>query len=248
MATYNSGKTLRNSLDSLLNQSFQDWECIISDGGSTDNTLAILEEYHSRDNRFSYKSEPDKGIYDALNKALERASGEWVYVLGSDDKVLYDGLSHLYEMVKPDAGVVYGDIYAVFADGSKKYVKAKAAKTMTYIMAPSHQGMIMRRNLMIKHQGFNIAYRVRGDFDLTQRVYLTGVDFLYKSIPVAEVLQTGLSCQLSYKNHLERYEIMKANHSVIFPYFMFWLVEIRGIIKRNIPWLYKILKLIGRNR
>ena len=86
IATYNSEKTLRRALDSVLNQTYQDWECIVVDGASKDNTIEIVKEYVSKDTRFRYVSEPDHGIYDAFNKGWKMAKGEWVMYLGSDDR------------------------------------------------------------------------------------------------------------------------------------------------------------------
>lgn len=68
IATYNSKKTLRRALDSVKNQSYQDWECVIVDGASKDGTVEIIKEYKNKDFRFRYISEPDNGIYDAFNK------------------------------------------------------------------------------------------------------------------------------------------------------------------------------------
>ena len=73
VATYNSDKTLRQALDSVLNQSYQDWECIVVDGASKDSTIDIVKEYVSKDSRFRYISEPDNGIYDAFNKGWKMA-------------------------------------------------------------------------------------------------------------------------------------------------------------------------------
>lgn len=68
IATFNAAKTLRKALDSVLNQTYKDWECIIVDGASKDNTISIVKEYVQKDTRFRYISEPDKGIFDAYNK------------------------------------------------------------------------------------------------------------------------------------------------------------------------------------
>ncbi|HBV84011.1 MAG TPA: glycosyltransferase, partial [Lachnospiraceae bacterium] len=73
-------------MSSVLNQSFQGWECIIVDGASKDNTIEIMEEYCEKDARFRYVSEPDNGIYDAFNKGWRLAKGQWIQYLGSDDK------------------------------------------------------------------------------------------------------------------------------------------------------------------
>ena len=74
IATFNAAKTLSVALDSVLKQSFQDWECIIVDGASKDETVAIIKEYEPRfEGRMRWVSEPDKGIYDAMNKGLQMA-------------------------------------------------------------------------------------------------------------------------------------------------------------------------------
>ncbi len=71
----------KRALDSVLNQSYQDWECIVVDGASKDNTIGIVKEYVSKDARFRYISEPDHGIYDAFNKGWKMAKGQWVMYL-----------------------------------------------------------------------------------------------------------------------------------------------------------------------
>ena len=92
-ATYNSGESLRDTLESVLSQTYDDYEHIIVDGGSTDNTLDILREYEPRYNgRLKWHSEPDRGIYDAMNKGIARATGELVGLLNSDDFYTSDGL------------------------------------------------------------------------------------------------------------------------------------------------------------
>lgn len=76
IATYNASATLQKALNSVLNQSFQDWECIIIDGASKDNTIDIVKQYCKKDIRFRYISEPNNGIYDAFNKGWKMARGE----------------------------------------------------------------------------------------------------------------------------------------------------------------------------
>ena len=117
-ATWNSGKTLRTTLDSVLNQSYPDIEHIIVDGGSTDNTMEIIREYEPRYNgRLRYISEPDKGLYDAMNKGIRMATGEVVGILNSDD--FYTSSDVVEKLEKELAtnrvDAVYGDIH--FVDG-----------------------------------------------------------------------------------------------------------------------------------
>lgn len=99
--TYNSENTIEKCLDSLLAQTFKDFEICIIDGGSLDNTLTIATCYRTQFKNIRIVSEPDEGVYDAMNRGIDFASGKWLYFLGSDDKVFdpfvfrYFGFYHL---------------------------------------------------------------------------------------------------------------------------------------------------------
>lgn len=236
IATFNSGKTLRESLDSVTNQNFNEWECIVVDGMSKDDTLTIVKEFANRDQRFRYVSEPDKGIYDALNKGVTMSKGEWIYVLGSDDCLLPDGLSILLETASKnkDAVLSYGDIYAVFSDGNKRYVSARDADIIRTRMCASHQAMITKRDKMIACGCFDLKYRIRADYNLTQLLYLSGGKFVRTKKPIAKVLQTGISSKVNIKEDMERYYINRTNNSCRFPFVHFLLVEIKVILRKVI--------------
>lgn len=172
VATYNSSSTLRDALNSVKTQTFQDWECIIVDGASKDDTIKIVNEFEEKDFRFRHISEPDKGIYDAFNKGWKMAKGEWIYYLGSDDKVSTDGLKKLVDMAN-GFDIVYGDM-----DYKTEYnVKRKGSISINRLVGnmPSHQSMIMRRTLIEKLNGFDMEeFRICADFDLFQRALRNG--------------------------------------------------------------------------
>lgn len=116
--TFNAEKTILNCLNSILCQSFKDYEILIQDGNSSDNTLGLLSKF--TDPRIKIISELDNGVYDAMNKAILRAGGEWIYFLGSDDslyspKVLENMVEKLF---KSKASVVYGDVKLVGDGGA----------------------------------------------------------------------------------------------------------------------------------
>lgn len=108
--TFNSETTLRNCLNSILSQSFSDYEIIVIDGLSTDLTFSIVKEYSSQCKSIRWLSDKDNGIYDAMNKGIKMATGEWIYFLGSDDIISNDRvLQEVYSFDKNQHQVVYGN-------------------------------------------------------------------------------------------------------------------------------------------
>lgn len=199
IATYNSAKTLRMSLESVLNQSFQDWECVIVDGASKDGTVEIIKEYSNKDARFRYISEPDNGIYDAFNKGWKMAKGEWVYYLGSDDLLMQDGLSNLLQN-KGHADVLYGDVILNIS-GRQKYLSS-VPTDLVGKKKMSHQSILMQRKHLLELKGFNTEYRICADFDLIQRLKLSRFKFYHVSTPIAIFNCGGVSAQ-NYKRTLK---------------------------------------------
>lgn len=166
VATFNSGKTLRRALDSVLNQSFQDWECIIVDGASKDNTIEIVREYVKKDSRFRYISERDTGIYDAYNKGWKMAKGEWILYLGSDDELTIEGIETL--IVNSDgADIVYGNTLFRKAGVSKLRLQISSKPKMGGFCC--HQSLIMKRDLISRLGGFDMRYKILADKDLICR-------------------------------------------------------------------------------
>ena len=125
-ATYNSEKTLRDTIESVLRQSFRDFEYILIDGGSKDRTVDIIKEYEPKfEGRLRYISEPDNGIYDAMNKGIRMATGDVVGILNSDDFYTADDalqtIADAFEQHDIDA--TYGDIHFVNDDDLTKMLR-----------------------------------------------------------------------------------------------------------------------------
>lgn len=180
IATYNSEKTLEAAIKSVLNQSFNDWECIIVDGDSTDRTVEIAKRYADADPRIRYISEPDQGIYDAFNKGWQNAKGEWIHYLGSDDLLLPDGLKSLIEAAET-CDAIYGTTELRFGFGDNHHQGNLPSTKIPKRMPACHQAIIMRRSLIEQLGGFRLKYRIVGDFDLVQRAFKLGATF--KRIP-----------------------------------------------------------------
>lgn len=148
IATYNAGKYLRRALDSVYSQSYTNVECIVVDGCSKDNTLDIVREYVCKN--IVYISEQDLGIYDALNKGVLIAKGEWIYVLGADDELLPDGLRSFFLGENDfEYDIIYGNTIDRYFDGILRYTKSKCCSRVRYEMLGCHQGMIMKRKMIL---------------------------------------------------------------------------------------------------
>lgn len=227
IATFNAAKTLSKALDSVLSQTYQDWECIIVDGVSKDNTINIVKEYVQKDSRFRYISEPDKGIFDAYNKGWKIAKGEWVYYLGADDSLNEKALSEIFVNKLDNFDVIYGNVIIAFSNGDVKYQRPYSPTSLKYKMFACHQSILVKRDMMEKMNGFNIVYPISADFDMMQRIYLNKGIFKYMDTYIASFAYTGISSKFSFKKHHDHYVICKANKSNKCPLFYYLLHETR---------------------
>lgn len=241
VATYNSQQTLSVCLDSILSQTIQDWECIIVDGISKDNTLKIIKSYVNIDSRFRFISEKDNGIFDALNKGVKLAKGEWIYVLGSDDILISDGLEQLLNNSE-SYDIVYGNTIDQYPNGVKRFPKSKTFHIVLKNMFCSHQALIMRKNVILKLNGFSLQYPLKADFDLIQRAYLAGYKFKQIQGTIAIFSMGGVSGQASMLHETERYKILKNNHSVKYPLIVSLMTFIKKMIKRIYLSAFQMIK------
>ena len=203
IATFNAAKVLRMALDSVLMQTLQDWECIIVDGMSKDDTLAIVEEYERLDNRFWHISEPDRGVFDAFNKGWKNAKGDWIYYLGSDDKVTKDGLETLIKYSK-GYDIIIGNVYGVYRRGMR-LCRSKGVKAC-------HQGIIVKKTIMEELGGFDLSFSLLADFDLMCK--LKYYKWINVDVSVAYFATGGISQSISNQLGIckERMVILKKNN------------------------------------
>lgn len=174
-ATYNSGKTLRDTLNSVLSQEFQDFEHIIVDGRSKDNTLEIVRDYQARyQGRLKWISEDDKGLYDAMNKGISIATGDVIGVLNSDD--FYSDSKVLSSIARGIEGVdaVYGNLEFVDeADTSKVVRQWKGSQHISGAFLkgwhPAHPTFYARKKCFEELGKFDISFDVSADFELMLR-------------------------------------------------------------------------------
>lgn len=200
-ATFNSGKTLRYTFESIIHQTYKNYEVVVKDGGSKDDTIQIIKEYEEKfrvaseesggNISFRWVSEPDKGIYDAMNKGIAMATGDVVGLLNSDDyfgsdHVLINIYRHLKYVDEVDA--VYADVLYVDANDLTKVIRRYSSRVfrpwlMRLGFMPAHPTFYCRKCIYEKFakeavegvpQYFDTSYKIAADFENLLRMIFVG--------------------------------------------------------------------------
>jgi glycosyltransferase involved in cell wall biosynthesis len=181
---YNAAKTIHAAISSILNQEFRNFELLVIDGGSTDDTATIVQSF--ADERILFRSEKDKGVYDAMNKGIGLATGEYLYFLGCDD-TLYDSkvLQTIHEicLARP-SHVIYGNV--VFLSSRESYAGAFTLHRLLYEQNISHQAIFYRKDCFRQLGKFNLKYKISADWEYNIRCFMHP-DFIieYVGKPIA---------------------------------------------------------------
>jgi hypothetical protein len=175
VAVFNGQNTLQQCIDSIVGQRYAHIEIIVIDGGSTDATASILK---TNDSLITYwVSEPDRGIYHAWNKALQKATGDWICFLGADDffwapSVLATMAGQLIQ-APPDVQLVHGQVMLLSAAGEPLYPIGQAwpdvGKQLRKMMCIPHPGAMHRRSFFDRHGVFDETFRIAGDYEMLLR-------------------------------------------------------------------------------
>lgn len=199
VAVYNGVSTLKQCLDSIVNQSYKSVQLIVIDGGSTDGSVDIIREMSG--DIYYWISEPDKGIYNAWNKGLAKATGDWVCFIGSDDyfvnvKVL-ENMALALMQVPLVINVVYGKIVLLGYQDEVLYefgepwgrVASKFKKTMCL----PHPGLMHRRTAFLQYGEFDESFKIAADYDMLLRFLRDGVAQFVPNLTVVAMRQGGAS-------------------------------------------------------
>ena len=189
-ATWNSGKTIKDTIESVLHQKYTNVEHIIKDGGSKDDTMAICTDYLNRvySSEDAHKStmktmkivsEKDGGIYDAMNKGVKMASGDIIGILNSDDFYTSDDvLQKVADEFQKDSSLeaVYGDIHFVKPDNLKKCTRYYSSKSfrpwlLRFGFMPAHPSFYVRREVYEKYGLYDLQFRTSSDFEWMVRLF-----------------------------------------------------------------------------
>jgi len=213
---YNSAATIGDTIDSVRRQHHPDKEYIIVDGASKDNTVAILQK--NEDIISHWISEPDKGIYDAMNKAIRMTSGEVVGIINSDDFYHSENILTQVALAFEDANVdaVFGDLVFVDPDNLKKVVRTYSSKgwhpqKFARGFMPAHPTFFVRRKYYEQFGLFKTDYRIAADYELLIRfLYVNKLKYKYLPLTMVTMRRGGASTGGIKSNVILNNEIVRA--------------------------------------
>ncbi len=218
--TYNAEATIERTLESVAMQTYPDIEHLVIDGASKDRTVEIARRYPHA----IVVSEPDKGLYDAMNKGLKRATGDYLCFLNAGDKLhSKDTLAHLIELVSNGSpvGVLYGDTHIVDAQGN--FLRSRRLTPPEHLtwrsfkagMLVCHQAFYINRQIA---QPYDLTYRFSADFDWCIRCMKEGekrgMKNLYLREPLADYLSEGMTTANQKASLKERFRIMAKHYGL----------------------------------
>jgi glycosyltransferase len=217
--TYNSAKTLQRALDSVQSQTYKDVEHILVDGASTDGTLAMIEAYAQKHENVRYLSEPDTGIYNAINKGIRMATGDVIGFLHSDD-VFYspDSLELVHQaFVVAHADVTYADLQYCSGDKVIRRWLSNAfdPESLKYGWMPPHPTMYCRKEVYQRVGEYDESLRISADYDMVLRIFNAGYRLYY--IPEVLVnMQVGGASNRNFRARMaktqEDFKVLRKNN------------------------------------
>lgn len=207
-ATYNSYPQILDTLDSVQSQTYPELEWMIIDGGSTDLTKSVI---HKNKIVSQYISEPDQGIYDALNKGVKLATGDVVGFLHSDDLLAspqtLQSISEVFERTNADG--VYGDLLYVRKEDTNKTIRSWKSKpfnrsNLKYGWMPAHPTLFLKKEVYDKHGLFDLSYQIAADYDFMLRI-LKDPELKFEYLPqVITKMRVGGTSNKSLSNILQK--------------------------------------------
>ncbi len=235
--TFNSAKTLAAALDSIINQNYKNYEILIIDGKSTDQTLKIAQNYF--DSRIIIYSEPDRGIYDAMNKGIKLSKGEWLYFMGSDDQLLNKNtLLLINESIKEYYGkkIIYGN---VLIDGKVNWRDAKKIYDGMFDFDKlikkniCHQSIFYHSSIFKSGVKYDTRYTVCADWDLNLK-FTKKYNFQYIDQTIAIFKGGNTSSNI------------KSNYSEIDKWITIFKTYKTGILAKKFKYYPLRFKLLGK--
>lgn len=222
-ATYNSEKTLEFCMNSVLSQTYSDIEYIIVDGGSKDDTVNLIKAKAKEFSNIIWSSEPDKGIYDALNKGILKATGDVIGFVHSDDyladNTIMSQIINAFEDKEVDG--VYGDLHYVSFENPDIVIRNWKSqpfqpKLLKRGWMPAHPTLFLKRDVYETQGNFNLTYEIAADYDFILRIFNSS-KYTFHYLPKTIVkMRVGGASNKSLKNLIKKtkedLKAAKTNH------------------------------------
>lgn len=218
--TFNSDTTVQDTIESILKQKYQNYEYLVIDGGSKDNTVDIIKKYEPMfGGRMKWTSERDKGMYDGINKGIRMATGDVVGIINSDDFYhrtdIFDIIAKTFEENK-DIQAIYGDVRFVHPDNLEKTVRYYSCKhwkpwRFRFGFMPAHPTFFTYKENFEKYGYYQYDYHIAADYELLIRhLYTNKVPAKYVPVDFMKMRTGGRSTNGWKANVLLNKEIVRA--------------------------------------
>lgn len=251
--TLNNLDGLKKTQKSIDAQSYENFEWIVIDGNSKDNTVEHLKKIRSEKRRnkhpFKFVSEPDEGLYDAMNTGIEKAKGHYLLFLNAGDEIATPKTLELlapHADKKPD--FIYGDALEPTKEENKpRYKKAKRYKDIAWGMITHHQSMLYRRHTIRDFKmRYSLIYEIASDYDFTARFLLKAKKIAYMPKPICIFEQGGISQKKAALGRKEQF-IIRQNLNMIPSTQNLWILFVQSMswkLKKTFPAGYYTLKSV----
>lgn len=236
----NSEAHIESAIQSVLNQTYKNIEYLIMDGGSSDSTVDIIARYQSQfDGRMRWISEPDGGIYDAMNRGTKLATGDIIGILNSDDWYFCNTIQAVVDNIEGGIDIYYGDMYLVREVAGKLFKQRRSARTPDQLvsgMCINHPASFLTRDFY-KNNGYDTAYEVSADYKFMLEAYLSGAKFKYIQQDMVCMRDGGMSHN-NTEGIVGTYRIKKELlgkkdiRLLLRGLMVFWLVRFKGAVSK----------------
>ena len=231
--SYNAAELVDETIRSVLAQSYAPLEYIIIDGGSTDGTVSRIQAYNDRLTCFI--TEPDQGIYDAMNKAVRLAGGAYINFMNAGDRFHADDVvARVMASGHEGYDFIYGD--HIYENATNSFhVKTRPLELMWQRISFSHQSLFARRSLLLERP-FDLRWRIVSDYAFYFSCYAEGCSFLCRDFPVAVFRAGGISDRCFLQRTYERWQVVRRYRNCLgtHAYYIGLLLEHYGTrLKKN---------------
>ena len=225
---FNSAETLGRALESVAKQDWPHVEHIVIDGGSKDGTVQVLKENRAR--LAHVVSEPDRGIYDAMNRGIRISSGKWILFLNSGD--IFNNrkvLSNIFRNQLFNKDIIFGNTL-VENNNIKRFIEGKNFTKNTIVMPFCHQSTMVKTDILKKNK-FSLKYKYSSDFNFFFKCFIKKIKFCKKNIIISNVRANGVSDKNRQKVYNENIQILKKNNFSFGLIINLWFIKLATYFK-----------------